>query len=225
MLTLGVAAIAFGVFSLFSIGLIHHRFIARAPRVSTYRRETREEMLARVENNRQATRAFFRRLFCGLFGYEEKQEERPSPQGRDTRSDAAGGRGHDDDESPSTSMEQELANFREAASMVSNLIAAEEGRHQMRQQYRPQPPPIPQQQRPPVHPTLATFVHSQTPHAGRFESHSSLPSYESDTVDASMVADGFRPSPGGAEYTPSSSPEAGSRGISDSDRLGYGNKD
>lgn len=53
------------------------------------------------------------------------------------------------------------------------------------------------------------------------------PSYEFDSAETSIVSDGFRYSPGQFEfqYSPSSSPGAGTQGNGGSDHLGYGNKD
>ena len=83
-------------------------------------------------------------------------------------------------------MQQELESFREAADMVENMIAAEEGRNQQ----------VAQRQSVEVSP----------------------PSYETDTAESGIVADGFRYTRFGNE----ASEESGREG---SDRLGYGNKD
>lgn len=139
-----------------------------------------------------------------MFDFTEK-EEGESPQGRDLRE----GNSEDD-----TTMEQELARFREAASMVSSLIAAEEGRTQV--VYFP-PAALP--------PPTAVPDSIRAVYPGYNPNDTSLPTYEDDSVDASMVSDGFRYVPGERRYTPGASPEAGSQGQGGSDRLGYGNKD
>lgn len=161
-----------------------------------------------MAERRRAVRNFFRALFCcGLFAWAEKDEGTAAPQGRDLRNGA--GREEEDD----TTMEQELARFREAASMVSNLIAAEEGRNQTMVQ-REAPP------------TVAPSM--QTAYQGYVAGDVSPPSYEYDSVEASLLADGFRYTRGEAEYTPGSPVEGNDRENHDSnnsDRLGYGNKD
>ncbi|CAG9939090.1 unnamed protein product [Clonostachys rosea f. rosea IK726] len=219
VLSLVMAAFAFGLFSLFSIGLIHRRIapqIRRRPR----HRETPEERRARVESRKARVGAFFSRLFCGLFRFEEKddrqlEEGHVAPQGRDLRRSESPS---SDDES--ITMEQELARFREAANMVSSLIAFEEGRSAASQPRREDYPPAP-----PARPTPAPVpadVPSPVPRISTDDP--SLPTYENDTVEGSMVADGFRYVPGSDSY-PAPTSGVGSPLNSNSDRLGYGNKD
>lgn len=227
-MTLVLAAVAFTVFSLSSICLIRMRYtpeIERRPRPSTHR-ETREERCARLAMRREAVKTFFRRLFCGIFSFSEKDCPSQGPQGRDLRAEAsATAATMPDDNDSTTTMEQELAGFREAASMVSNLIAAEEGRHRMMQRTQPEPvaatPPVPI-------PTPNRHMYAYPGYNYPSSGLASPPSYEVDTAEASMVSDGFRYSPGQFEfqYSPSSSPGAGTQApTSNSDRLGYGNKD
>jgi hypothetical protein len=226
-MTLVLAAVAFTVFSLSSICLIRMRYtpeIERRPRPSTHR-ETREERCARLAMRREAVKTFFRRLFCGIFSFSEKDCPSQGPQGRDLRAEAsATAATMREDTDATTTMEQELAGFREAASMVSNLIAAEEGRHRMMQRTQPAPiaatPPVPI-------PTPNRHTHAYSGYNFPSSGLASPPSYEVDTAEASMVSDGFRYSPGQFEfqYSPSSSPGAGTQAPSNSDRLGYGNKD
>lgn len=219
VMTLVLAAIAFTVFSLSSICLIRMRYTPEIQRRPRRHHETHEERLARDESRRDAVRGFFRGMFCGLLDFNEKDESpetAPSPQGRDLRSETP----------PTTTMEQELAGFREAASMVSNLIAAEEGRHSRMMQQRSAQPDIPPRTPPlpPPRPSITDPVRAMYPGYNN-TSESSLPTYEFDSVEASMVSDGFRYSPSQFAYAPSSPTETGSQGTSSSDRLGYGNKD
>jgi hypothetical protein len=228
VMTLVLAAIAFTVFSLSSICLIRMRHTPDIQRRPRRHNETHEERLARDESRRQAVRGFFRGMFCGLLDLHEKDESpeaatlSSSPQGRDLRAEEDAR-----PETPPTTMEQELAGFREAASMVSNLIAAEEGRHsRMMQQRRTQPdditphmPPVPPPRPSLVDPARAMYTGYNN------DSSSSLPTYEFANVETSMISDGFRYSPGQFQYAPSSPTETGSQGTSSSDRLGYGNKD
>lgn len=138
-----------------------------------------------------------------------------APQGRDLRRSESPS---SDDES--ITMEQELARFREAANMVSSLIAFEEGRSAASQPRREDYPPAPM-----VRPTPAPVpAHVPTPAPRISTDDPSLPTYENDTVDGSMVADGFRYIPGSDSY-PAPTSGVGSQLNSNSDRLGYGNKD
>lgn len=229
-MTLVLAAVAFTLFSLSSICLIRMRYtpeIQRRPRQTTHR-ETPEERQARVVMRREAVRGFFHGMFCGIFSFSEKDGPGVEPQGRDLRVEAGTYSNMSEDNSdpttPTTTMEQELAGFREAASLVSSLIAAEEGRRQTVQRPRPEPlslsPPVP----------IPGPPRPMYPYSGYDYSAGGLaspPSYEADAAEASMVSDGFQYSPGqfNFQYSPSSSPRAGPQGISNSDRLGYGNKD
>lgn len=92
-------------------------------------------------------------------------------------------------------MEQELAQFRAAASMVDSLVAAEEGRSRAAAVSTYRPAPVEQSD----------------------EKEDSPPDYETDEEgDAgAFVADGFRYSPG------EGSPVASTVGMSGSDALGY----
>lgn len=200
-MTLTIAIAAFVLFSIVGIIAGTRRLaphIQRRPR----HRETHEERLARVAERRRAFKNFFSGLFCGLFGYEEKMDGQ-DPQGQDLRDSTAGGTYQQEDD---TTMEQELVGLRNAADMVSNLIAAEEGRNNQMLQHH---------------------LHQQQQQGGDFPGEAPPPSYENDAVEAIMVADGFQYTPGGTGYSPSSPTDndGGEQGTSNSDRLGYGNKD
>lgn len=95
----------------------------------------------------------------------------------------------------SVTMEQEIAQFREAAYMVEGLVTAEEGRTHHHphphSSYAPAFPP-----RPPRH-TAATA------YPGFVVTDENLPSYDDPQHDASVVADGCRHTPGSSDYAPS----------------------
>ncbi|KAI6781408.1 uncharacterized protein J7T54_002301 [Emericellopsis cladophorae] len=88
-------------------------------------------------------------------------------------------------------LEADIAGFREAADMVESLVVIEEGRGRV------------------------SFDDRRRPHWE--EDAAPPPSYESDTAEGSMVADGFRYTPGGDGY-PQTTPQTSS------DRLGYWTK-
>lgn len=112
-------------------------------------------------------------------------------------------------------MEQDLAGFREVADMVSSMVAAEEGRSN-------QFDPSPQGQQPS---SASAAVRATYP--GSRADEAPPPSYEMDSAEESMVADGFRYTPGGmGQSRPESQENVTQAGAnSNSDRLGYGNKD
>ncbi|KAI1652875.1 hypothetical protein F4813DRAFT_394224 [Daldinia decipiens] len=100
--------------------------------------------------------------------------------------------GNEEEDNISTTMEQEIAQFRAVASVVGDLVAAEEGRsheytHQRQQHVIPAPP---------------------SP-ASAFPDYASideeLPAYDEGSNDSRFVADGFRYTPGCPYYTPSGS--------------------
>ncbi|KAI2784538.1 hypothetical protein F4815DRAFT_440843 [Daldinia loculata] len=98
---------------------------------------------------------------------------------------------NDDEDNLSTTMEQEIAQFRAVASVVGDLVAAEEGRSREyvheRQHIIPTPP---------------------SP-ASAFPDYASideeLPAYDEGSNDSRFVADGFRYTPGYPHYTPNGS--------------------
>lgn len=235
MMTLNIAAAVFLIFSIVSITILSTRRSAPTVQILPLHRETREERLARVSERRRAAKQFISRIFCGLISFEEKPDNQgsasSSPQGRDLRAENNGGYQTVEQVESDTTIEEELARFREAASMVSNLVAAEEGRNnQVLQRHL-------QQEQGQVN--ARTFATAYPEHD---EDESPPPAYENDAADSSMVADGFRYTPNGSGYTVDTSvvtdglqfspggqdwnTEQGSPlGTSNSDRLGYGNKD
>ncbi|KAG9256457.1 uncharacterized protein F5Z01DRAFT_650212 [Emericellopsis atlantica] len=178
LMTMSIAALAFTIFSFLGIAVLGaRRYVSSDIQRLPYHRESCEERLARVANRRRAFKGFLQKLFCGVFGLAEKESS--TPQGRDLRT--AG-------EEQQTTLEADIAGFREAADMVESLVAIEEGRGR------------------------ASFDDRRRPHWE--EDDAPPPSYESDTAEGSMVADGFRYTPGGNGY-PQTTPQTSS------DRLGY----
>lgn len=116
-----------------------------------------------------------------------------------------------------TTMEQEIAQLREAANVVEGLVAAEEGRlrrpmvHQGRVERSnsqremtqtapsipPAPSPPPPALQPPTNPRDESSINGSlySPY-----DDSELPAYDYDQVDSSMVSDGFRIAPGATTY-------------------------
>lgn len=166
---------------------------------------------------RQRLVYYVRGLFRTLNVFNDKDDEEypryeAGPGGRDMREDAARVRRSLAQDGEGMTMEQELASFRDAATRVSNLIAAEEGRNTTVQQPMDMPHRMPQYH----HEDGDSYF------PGYMSDTASLPPYETEELDASMVADGMQYTPGQMQYTPESSPAAS---ISGSDRLGYDNKD
>ncbi|ORY65019.1 uncharacterized protein BCR38DRAFT_189494 [Pseudomassariella vexata] len=101
-----------------------------------------------------------------------------------------------DEDSLPTTMEEEIAQFRSAAGVVGDMVAAEEGRAREMLQCQRQhamPRAIPSS---PISPFLDYMSVDEA-----------LPAYDDTTEDSSYVADGMR---GGSRYTPSDSSVAGS---------------
>jgi len=180
LMTMSIAALAFTLFSFLGIAVLGaRRYVSSDVQRLPYHRESCEERLARVANRRRAFKGFLQKLFCGVFGLAEKESS--APQGRDLRTASE----------EQTTLEADIAGFREAADMVESLVTIEEGRGR-----------VSFDDRRPTH-----WEEDATP----------PPSYESDTAEGSMVADGFRYTPGGNGY-PQTTPQTSS------DRLGYWTK-
>lgn len=189
-----MAAIAFAAFSLIGIGYIHRRVVRLTPEsrraLHHIRHHTREERRARRHNRKAARKAAIKAFFRHIFRCSDDDEEKEAMlRGRDAS----------DEE---TTMEQEIAQFRAAASMVEGIVAAEEGRMhrsvaERREmiQHATLPPPPP---RPPMVP-----YHAQSLYPGYVVEDVHLPTYDEETVDSSVVSDGCRYTPGTLDYTPS----------------------
>lgn len=205
---MGVAAIAFALFSLCGARMIHRRWLAHrvvddsehGRRFRGFRRRwnrrhghrsTREERRARRAARREAFKSGFSALIHRLlspFLDEEKEAERRRAVAAET-----------------TTVQEEIAGLREAAELVENLVAVEEGRGRGGHGYSAVPQPAPA---PVVNVSYAGFETEEV----------RPPSYEEERV----VADGFRYTPGSSDRTPSSAVSDTSRGtFTSSDRLGY----
>lgn len=113
-------------------------------------------------------------------------------------------------EEPNSTMEQELARFREAATMVGDIVAAEEGRGQRAEMTQQGPPVVP--------------VGARTAYPG-YAVEEFPPAYSGQTHELlgdamGVVADGFRYSPGSTETTLSTTGSSFA-GSNANDRLGY----
>lgn len=107
------------------------------------------------------------------------------------------GSNNDEEDNLSTTMEQEIAQFRTAADVVGSLIAAEGGQsrgyaQEMRQTDIPTPPS----------PTSAFPDYASV--------DEELPAYDEGSDDSRFVADGFRYTPGSSCYTSNESSITGS---------------
>ena len=227
-----ILKISLVVFIIFSIlGMIHRRFfrltkeqrrtLRQARRNAFHRRRSqcRARIQERKERFRTATRGFFRRLFRLRLDDEEKEAMLVEQRRRHVESEVAS--------TNDTSIEDEIASLREAAEVVGEMVAAEEGRltrHHVemtiQEPERVEPPapvvylapcpPVPVMPR--LSGTFAEFMGSDE----------ALPAYEAGDSDSSVVADGFRYTPGSTEYSPTQYTPSGSSesGASTSDALG-----
>ncbi|KAI1107587.1 hypothetical protein F4804DRAFT_329319 [Jackrogersella minutella] len=109
----------------------------------------------------------------------------------------------DDEDNISTTMEQEIAQFRAVASVVGDIIEAEEGRSREMSQHSSPQNSSPQHSSPvPLSPTSAF------PDCASIDEE--LPAYDEGSNDPRFVADGFRYTPGSSCYTPTESSTTGS---------------
>ncbi|KAI9167188.1 hypothetical protein HJFPF1_03313 [Paramyrothecium foliicola] len=224
---LGTAVIFFALLSLLCVSFLHRRLVQKSEVDNNQHRrwwhcrrrrprETVAERLARRFNRRharvEAAKAWLSSIFGRLLaGVEEKewsarqaqseqQQQRTYPHVVETNI-VDQPRPSLRREEEQTTMEQELAQFRAAASMVGDLIAAEEGRSRR--------------------------AAASVPSAPRRSMESSmsvdtLPTYEESAPTGSVIADGFGFMPGSSAFVPSSSFNASPPGSNNSDRLGYG---
>jgi hypothetical protein len=194
-----------GIFIICSIiGMLHRRCcrLTRAERRALHeaRRNAfhrrRSERQAKWSRRKSAFKAFWRRMFVRGLDDEEKETMLAEQRCRAAQSQA--------ENNLATTMEQEIAQFRTAADVVGDMVAAEEGR--MRRDRGPAPTPTPF-----VFTNVAVPVPPPSP-TGAFPDYMSvdepLPAYEPDSAESSVVADGYRP--GSDAYTPSASSDAGS---------------
>ncbi|KAL2671196.1 hypothetical protein Neosp_013773 [[Neocosmospora] mangrovei] len=182
----GMGAIALAIFCGICIAWIHRR----VNRLSPESRRAIRRALRKDRRTRRASRptSAFKAAIRAFFTHNDEDEEKEAMlrEGRRRRSSSAG----------SVTMEQEIAQFREAACMVEGLVTAEEGRthyHPQPHSYAPAVPPRPPM---PPHHTAATAYPG-------FVTDENLPSYDDPQHDASVVTDGCRYTPGSSDYTPS----------------------
>ncbi|KAH8597141.1 hypothetical protein B0O99DRAFT_685059 [Bisporella sp. PMI_857] len=104
----------------------------------------------------------------------------------------------------STTMSEEIHQLQNAASVVDDMVNAEEGRSREQLTYQPA------QQAPTHAHALAIPVHDSAPMMRDYETASQacdeeLPAYEDSDDSDSLIADGLRYTPGSSDYSPSQS--------------------
>ncbi|KAM0368246.1 hypothetical protein ACHAPK_006760 [Fusarium culmorum] len=180
---LGVLAIALALFSGIAIAYIHRRIARLSPES---RRAIRRAFRQSPEERRKgsALKAAYRAFVSRCVENDEDEKEAMLHGERRRRSSSAS----------SVTMEEEIASFREAANMVDGIVAAEEGHSAHTRSYS-----YISGSSGSSHPT-----HHSAPAAYRnFPDDESLPAYDDDERDSSVVSDGCRYTPGSSDYTPS----------------------
>lgn len=185
------------------VTMLHRRFCLRGTREERRaRRQSRREAFQRRRASRKARcKSFFSRLCFGRFCADDGEDEEKTAMMRE-RSDSE----------DSTTMEQEIASFRNAADMVGDMVAAEEGRSHQRvcQHHHCHHA---QQAHHPGHEVRQIPAELPSPTSAFPEYHGvqdeMLPAYEDSNENTSamapsVVTDGFRYTPGSSIYTPSS---------------------
>ncbi|KAI2640362.1 hypothetical protein GGS26DRAFT_154748 [Hypomontagnella submonticulosa] len=159
------------------------------------RRRAREERRQRSREAWAARRAAISAKYSGIARWlresirrrKIEDEEKEAIMRRLHRSES------EEEDNLSTTMEQEIAQFRAVASVVGNLVAAEEGRSREYTGERPKHnDPVPPS------PTSAFPDYSSV--------DEELPAYDEGINDSRFVADGFRYTPGSSYYYSSSDP-------------------
>jgi hypothetical protein len=183
---LGVLAIALALFSGIAIAYIHRRIARLSPES---RRAIRRAFRQSREERRKgsAWKAAYRAFISRCVENDEDEKEAMLNGDRRRRSSSAS----------SVTMEEEIASFREAANMVDGIVAAEEGHNTHARSYS-YIPGSPVSSRPTHHHPAAAAYRS-------FPDDESLPAYDDDERDSSVVSDGCRYTPGSSDYTPSTS--------------------
>lgn len=179
---LGIAAIALALFIGIAVAYIHRRIARLSPES---RRAIRRAFRQSPEERRQgsALKAAYRAFISRWVENDEDEKEAMLSGGRHRRTSSA------------ATMEEEIASFREAANMVDGIVAAEEGHHSRAHSYS-------------YAPSSSTPSHSSHHTAAgypTFADDASLPPYDDDERDSSVVTDGCRYTPGSSDYTPSNS--------------------
>jgi hypothetical protein len=183
---LGIVTIALALFCAIAIAYIHRRVARLSPEARrAIRRAIRQTRDERRKNS--ALKAAYRAFVTRWIENEDDEKEAMLNGERRRRSSSCS----------SVTMEEEIASFREAAQMVEGIVAAEEGQHShARSHSYAAGPPVPPC---PSHHTAATA------YPGFMETDDTLPAYDDDERDSSVVADGCRYTPGSSDYTPSNS--------------------
>jgi hypothetical protein len=182
---LGIVAIALALFSGIAIAYIHRRIARLSPES---RRAIRRAFRQSREERRKgsALKAAYRAFVSRCVENDEDEKEAMLSGDRRRRSSSAS----------SVTMEEEIASFREAANMVDGIVAAEEGHNAHARSYSyTSGSPVPS--RPANHPAATAYRN--------FPDDESLPAYDDDERDSSVVSDGCRYTPGSSDYTPSTS--------------------
>ncbi|CAG7564157.1 unnamed protein product [Fusarium equiseti] len=179
---LGIAAIALALFIGIAVAYIHRRIARLSPES---RRAIRRAFRQSPEERRQgsALKAAYRAFVSRWVENDDDEKEAMLSGGRHRRA------------SSTATMEEEIASFREAANMVDGIVAAEEGHHSRAHSYS-------------YTPSSSTPSHSSHHTAAAyptFADDASLPPYDDDERDSSVVTDGCRYTPGSSDYTPSNS--------------------
>lgn len=163
-----------------TLGLL---FAALHTRCFTARRADRRQSRMPRRRERRAGVAGLvdrvRNIFAGQDGDDEEKEAIMRSIGEEDG----------DSDAMSTTMEQDIEQFRNAANVVSDMVAAEEGRSSQSEMVQYSTIPVP----PSPHTAFADYMALDE----------ALPAYdEADSSDATYVADGMR-FPGSSTYTPS----------------------
>ncbi|SPJ78756.1 uncharacterized protein FTOL_07147 [Fusarium torulosum] len=185
IVVLGVVAIAMALFCGITVAYIHRRVARLSPESRrAIRRAFRQSRDERRKDSalKAAYRAFVSRWV------ENDEEEKQAMLRGDRRRRASSG--------SDTTMEEEIAQFREAAHVVEGIVAAEEGHSRASSYSYTTGPSVPPR---PSHHIAATS------YPGFIDNDDSLPAYDDDERDSSVVADGCRYTPGSSDYTPSTS--------------------
>ncbi|KAK6954817.1 hypothetical protein Daesc_004786 [Daldinia eschscholtzii] len=192
-------AVTIGLLSLL-IGAICMRCFAvsRRNRRSTCaeRRQSRETRRHCRRNAWANKRAAIGTRYSEIVGWLKETIRRQEAENEEREKDAIMRQLHrsenEEEDTLSTTMEQEIAQFRAVASVVGDLVAAEEGRsreHGNERQHHVTPAPL--------SPTSAFPEYAPI--------DEELPAYDEGSNDSRFVADGFRYTPGFLYYTPTES--------------------
>jgi hypothetical protein len=181
-----------GFLAAFLLLALHRR--ACTPTKRADRKTRREERRRRRAYRRAMKKNLFTRFLCRITGHASDDDSDDYEEKRARLlSDAEDGR--------STTMTEEIAELRNAVGVVEEIVQAQE-HHQPQPQPQAQPIDIPASEDSPL---MRDYdVGSQV---GEGEE---LPAYEEEDNEgsetSSLIADGFRYTPGSTEYSPSHSP-------------------